>query len=408
MPASLKNLTEKSRQKEEALDRGMLLVDWVENELRDQISRQKEARKVRMPHERVLAKSLDVSLGTVRNAMARLRKDRLIRSVQGKGTFVVSAEKKSKASQVLILAHNLHYLYQNMGGGFLSKALMEKGFTPSLFQAEDPAPFLEHAETIEELAGVITISIPYAEYLQKIVQGINVPVVCVGDVIESVRSAPICDQVTNSNMGSGYAATKQLIHKGHKDIMFIVEGARRSYNEEFLFGAQQALKDNHLPFHEEWCLDLIGISQEFPSANGSYSRPVESIHQQMDRLLGNGGPIIKPTGLVHNAASELQVREVIHEYLHDFIIPENIVAATYAECLPVSYTGTTPAVAICSRLEDIAHRAVELLFRTREKDAPPIREFREELFLYERTNGVWKRKPLMENGDYGNPNSLDV
>jgi DNA-binding LacI/PurR family transcriptional regulator len=389
--------------KKEAVESGMLLVDWVETELRNQVSHQRASQQTRMPQERDLARQMGVSLSTVRGAMARLREDSLIRSVQGRGTFIVPQEEKSKTGQVLVLPRHVKYLYQHVGANTLDRVLREKGYVPNVFPATDPEVIFEQVRSMDDLVGVIALAVEHEDFLRTLTQGIDVPVVCVGDIIHSPRAIPVCDQVTNSNAGVGYVAAEELIRKGHRDIMLLSSKNERVYTREFIFGVRQAFDDNGVPFNEEWCFDLADISQEEPSEDGPFSHSVESVHRKMDRLLTSDSSGAKPTALICPEWNELRIREVLHEYLHDLIAPENIVLVTYAEYLPISFTGRGSAVAVCSRVEDIARRAVGLLSVPREKDEPPRRELLQKIYVYERNNGEWSRRKnaLLANGESG-------
>jgi GntR family transcriptional regulator len=67
------------------------VTDRVYADLLDRITDGRLPEGSRLPTERTLAEQLDVSRVTVRRAIARLRDERLIQSVQGAGTFVATS-----------------------------------------------------------------------------------------------------------------------------------------------------------------------------------------------------------------------------------------------------------------------------------------------------------------------------
>ena len=97
---------------------GQLLVDRVEQELRRRVGQIRNVPRAKLPQERVLAKTYGVSLKTVRKAMQRLKRDRLVRSVQGTGTFVVPAAQEN--TSVLVVASNVYHPCEMMAVGVVS------------------------------------------------------------------------------------------------------------------------------------------------------------------------------------------------------------------------------------------------------------------------------------------------
>jgi DNA-binding FadR family transcriptional regulator len=69
---------------------GRLRTDWVYKRLRDRFRAGLYQPRTRLPTERELSVEFGVSRPVIRGALARLREDGLVRSVQGSGSFVTA------------------------------------------------------------------------------------------------------------------------------------------------------------------------------------------------------------------------------------------------------------------------------------------------------------------------------
>ncbi|MBN1554240.1 MAG: LacI family DNA-binding transcriptional regulator [Phycisphaerae bacterium] len=384
----MQNVSLETRKKR-ALQSGKLLVDWMEDELRRQVTDLSKARTSKLPHERTLAKAHNVSIDTVRAALARLKKERLLKSIPGKGTFILPATQRT--GQVLIVSVNPFHPYNVMAGGVISSVLQEQGYAPNMLMRDNPVEELEHLGPLENLLGVMLIGAPSNEYIQAVMRHVDVPVVCIGDINQPVRPTAICDNVLTSNQGLGFAATEYLIHQGHTNIALGMWGLHSAFGRDHVFGYQQAMEKHNLPVHEEWCVEFPSVPFAQPDKENLYHQPLKGdLQKQIDRWFAPGAKKAHPTALIHNTASELQVRDLVHYYFHDHFAPEAVVAAIIAEYLPVAYNGMGSAQAVCIRFENLARRALELLRRPRPKSDPPIREFHEQIYIYRRTGVAWE------------------
>lgn len=373
--------------KKAAVEGGKYLVDWVEDELRQQMVKLSQSQNARLPREHVLAKSFDVSLNTVRSAMGRLKKDRLIHSVQGKGTFVVPSGKRT--GPVLVVADNPYHPYKVMAGGVMSSVLREAGFPVDLYMGTDPEDELEYVSRQENLLGVILLGAPSYEFIRRILRQTSSPVVCIGDIDdEVVRRPAICDTVLQNFQPLAYTAVEYLIHAGHQRIAYCGWGLHYASGQEFLRGYRAALETHQIEFRGEWLVDFPKVPFGHVSDSELYHQPAENVQRQIDQWFEPG--VEAPTALIHSAASELQIRDINHHYFRDHFPPEAIVGLSKPEYLKMNFNGMGKAAAVCMSFEHLARRALELLLRPREKDSPPVREAHEEICLYERENGVWK------------------
>jgi hypothetical protein len=372
-----------------ALESGKYLVDWVEDELRGHMEQLPARARARLPQERALAKSFDVSLNTVRSAMNRLKKERLVHSIQGKGTFLVPSGKKT--GPILVVGNNPYHPYQIMAGGVISSVLREKGFPVDLYLGTNPEEELDYIRRQENIFGVILIGASNRNFLKRALRQTKAPVVCIGGVHdELVRTPVICNTVMQDYQPIAHTATEYLIRAGHQRIVLCRWGKPSASVWDTIRGYRTALEMHGIKFREEWVVAFPSVP--FGHANDAelYHQPAEEIQRQVDRWFEPG--VETPTALIHTAATELQIRDTNHYYFHDHFSPDVIVGMNQREYLNLNYNGMGKAVSVCHRFEKLVHRALELLQRPRDKHTPPIRETHEELYVYERTNGVWKRR----------------
>lgn len=384
------------KRKKQALQDGKLLVDWMEEELLRQVSELSKNQSTKLPHERTLAKVHNVSVDTVRSALARLKKEHLIRAIPGKGTFINPSSKRT--GQVLVVSGNPFHPYNIMGSGVLSSVLREKGYTPNLLLKDNPDEEFEHIGSLDTLIGVISIGPVSNQFLQTISRQLRIPVVCIGEGSESIRTSATCDCVITSNHGLGFAATEHLIRAGHRNIAMGIWSLKSAFGKDFHLGYQRALEKYDIPYHEEWCISFPAAPFDQPGREDLYHQPLGEMQKQIDVWLEGGDKHTAPTALIHNAASELQVRDIVHYYFHDHFAPDAIAGMLFSEYLPVMYNGMGPGFVVCTRFENLARRALELLLRPRESDEPPVREFHEQIYFYQRREGIWELQ---------NPNSSE-
>ncbi len=114
--------------------------------------------------------------------------------------------------------------------------------------------------------------------------------------------------------------------------------------------------------------------------------PNGAAQEQIDDWFARGDA---PTGLVHSASYEVQIRDLLHTRFHDHFAPEAVVAMLYDESLQTGYAGFSDAAAVVVKFETIARRAIELLFRPRTGDEIPTRETQEAAYFRYRRDGVW-------------------
>lgn len=380
------NMANSSKEKDSlALDVSSLVSDRVERHLRKRI----EALRVgtMLPPQEVLVRELGASRHTIREAMDRLKRDHLLQSTRGRGTFVASGRQAKTA--VHLVSSSMHHTYNLMCIGVLTEVLRERGHLVHL--AGSHAPGAEWQDIIgghEQSAGAILIGSFPRDELQRLTECCRLPLVHVSDMDETYRRAALCDTVINDNAAMAFRATEHLIQQGHRRIALLGWSSEKIWDRELRRGYEDALRAHGIEPEADWALRLpeavspdTGLAMEKNATQESQGRA------QIERWRASGQA---PTALLHNAGSELQLRECLADYFPGMFPPRDVVAMTYWEILRSNYTAESDATAVCIKFRDIVERAVDLLAHRRSQNAPPTREMQGRIFIAQRRGGRWQ------------------
>lgn len=364
----------------------MLVVDRVERDLRQALAGRGHLVGSKLPQERDLAQQFNVSRRSIREAIARLKRDRLLRAVPGKGTFVVSSA-KPRMGVVLFNSDSLHS-YNMMCVGVLSEVLRKRGHSPVLVSTSDPlADWDGVMRDHPDACGAVLVGVYPRDLVKKLVRRCDRPMVLVSDMDECFRGMTVCDTVLNDNAAMAYAATAHLIRRGHRRIALVGWDFTRVWSRDMQRGYTEALLANGIEPDPDWQVDL-------PTARLGQADPVglaqrnQSVQQRVERWTTS--PQQGPTALIHSAGDESRMHDVLDTCFLGKFGDDRVVAVTYREMLTVAYTGMSDATAFCIRFGDVATRAVDLLLRERRRGEAPMREIQGRVFLCQRRNGLWQ------------------
>jgi DNA-binding LacI/PurR family transcriptional regulator len=356
-------------------DSTLLVVDRVERELR----RLTSTPGARLPYERDLAVQLGVSRHSVREAMARLKRDNLIRSIPGKGTFTL-ADGRGAATVHLMTKEN--YIYSMIFIGVISEILRENGYTAQVICSPhlvDEWQKVSHRPG-PSLGGIL-IGTATPQEVKAMAGRNDLPLVHVSDMLEPFRSPPQCDTVLNDNREMGVRAACHLAGQGHRAIVLIGWGEAEVWDNEMFQGICDGLRAHGIEPDSAWHVRL-------PRGEDSDSVLRVQARRQVEGWSRHGNA---PTALVYSADNELRGREAIEEFFGDRFGPGSTLAVSFWEMLQSTYKGRSGAVAVCTRFRDLGERALEILQRRQnDRRAPATREFHGRVFLARRENGLWK------------------
>jgi hypothetical protein len=358
-------------------DADLFVVDRVERELRSRL----EGADKKLPHERDLAIEYGVSRRSVRDAIARLKKDRLLRSIPGKGTFILSETKK--ATTIHVMACSTVGLYNLTFLSVLSDLIRKRGFTSHIVTCASPVEeWKKISSSPAGSVGGILVGPFRRQEIAAMVENSDLPLVHVSEMDEEYRTPPVCDTVLNDNTALAFRATEYLLRQGHRRIALIGWGNPRIWDRECVRGYTEAFRLHGMEPDSDWHLRLP--IQDRPDL-------YEASHTQVCRQIeGWFKREIAPTALIHPGEDELQMRDSIQEYFGDLFAPDAVISMTFWEMLLAAYKGRSDVVGFCPRLRDLGGRALDLLVRPKNKKEPACREFHGKVFMVRRENGIWR------------------
>lgn len=251
-----------------------------------------------LPSERAMKDFFSVSRATVRQAVNALINEGFLQSIAGTGTFVL--EKATKPSMTGLIglvtsSPNFNFFYPQLTAAF-NQRIRESGYglVMSLHS--------EHAETLDQMVdellaqNVVAMAItpprygditPTLERLRKH----KIPAVFIGRNFDQRN----LDIVATDNETIGYEATRHLINKGHRHIVFLGLLDYSTGNER-ASGYQQAMNEAGIPPY------IVQINEEELNAtNNTISTPREHLaspaKDAVQQIWGGNDKFDQPTAV---------------------------------------------------------------------------------------------------------------
>jgi DNA-binding transcriptional regulator YhcF (GntR family) len=360
-------------------DQSLLVVDRIEKELR----KFTQNPGIKIPHERDLAVQYKVSRYSIREAISRLKKDRLIRSIPGKGTITLAPPRKLTTVHLI---SNSTSVYIMIFIGVIAELLREKGFSTNIICSPH---FVEEWQNVAHqtecsLGGILVDSLCQPDII-SLTQNSTLPLVQVSETFEPYRSPPVCDTVVNDNRALAYCATDYLIHQGHRRIAFVGWNEPHIWDHDLHSGYTEAFRSHGIDPNPSWLVRLP--DKRGPTKPENFDLMETRSLAQIQEWSSSGNP---PTAVVSGGDDELWVRECFHKYFNNRFDDNAMMPMMFWEILQTHYRGSSPLTATCGRLRDLAERAIELLQRRQYTQGPPTREFHGRVYLAHRQNGNWK------------------
>jgi len=176
----------------------------------------------RLENERDLAAQFAVSRGTVRQALASLRRERLIISQHGRGNFVADPAFASADGKTVpmmgMMVYEREYFFEPVIRGAVDHAA-QRGYVLALGSNATPEDEQVHAKAFlnTKVNGVIIAPRPgcssnvYRQFIEQ-----NCPVVILDAVLPSVHE----DYVGLNETWGTHLAVEHLAQLGHRDIVY--------------------------------------------------------------------------------------------------------------------------------------------------------------------------------------------
>jgi DNA-binding LacI/PurR family transcriptional regulator len=369
-------------------DSDMLEVDRVEQQIRKDLAALPVGiSNHKLPRERILAERYGVCRTTLRQVIGRLKRDNLISSVWGKGTFVTPSRPKTK-TDVLLLCNDAQNQYNTMTIGTLSALIRQRDHISTVVVSKDPlSEWNKILQTHPNACGVVLIGpfVPRKD-LARLKEQCRLPLVHVGDLAEEIRGPAICNNVINDNAAMAYRATEYLIKHGHRNIAWLTWEKPKVWDLEIRRGYTEVLKMHGIEPDENLIIPSTyrppGMTQE-----ELWRADIALGLRMKESWLARGKT---PTALIHSCGVEAWIRDLLHYCFKDFFQYDSIVAMTYYEILRMNFIGFREATAVCVKFEELARRALDLLLRPQSDKEQPRRETLEQTHFYRRIHGDWQ------------------
>ena len=365
------------------VEKGGLLVDRVERELRARIKRMASAGETVLPMEKELATEYDVSVRTVRTALKDLKHERVLRSVPGKGTFIVPTTARKRLT--LVLARGITHPVSAVATKTILDVLREHGAPATVSVVENGrSDWASLGFAPRDVGGVLALGGAMDPAWLAELRGDGVPVVVLGDFACATRQPPLCHQIIPDNRAASYLATRHLLRAGHRRVLLACWGSETAWGRDLMRGYREALEEAGIPVDPAHVLALPSV--HFDPTTAHYIEDLGVIQEGVDRMLA--GPDA-PTAVVHNSALQIQAQAMMRTYFHDRFDPASAVAVSYVELLESGYLNGDEAWAVAMPYRDLVSLALGLLENGNANDAPALMTV-DKYCLWRRTEGRWR------------------
>lgn len=357
-----------------------LLVDRIAQALQSHVSRMMEAGETTLPKERELAEEYGISVRTVRKALKGLKDKRVLRSIPGKGTFIVPKSKRQHLT--LVLTSKITHPFTAMATEIILDVLREKGI-PAVVSV------IENGKTNwkilglspQDVGGILVLAPSINKDVLKSLQRDRVPIVVMGDFNEAFRQPQICHQVRPDTHASCYLATRHLLQEGHRNILTVCWGGEMSWGKYLIAGYKNAIEEAGLPFNADNI--IIPSKVHFDTENKHYVNPLGNAQKLLDKRLNAPDA---PTAIIHNSAIQLQANEMMHTYFHDRFNLDSIISLNHVELLERGYLNGEQAWAVAMPYRDLV---IVALYMLENKHTAPLALTINGYQMWQRNKGKW-------------------
>lgn len=371
-------------------DSDLLVVDRIEREIREEIAQRHFAPGTMLPKQDALVGRYQVSKGSIRRALERLKRDNVIQSIRGKGTFILDPQRRLK--DIILISHGPHFTYQTLLSNAISHHLHQFGRTVSLVNSDDPAaewPSILRKRI--DSCGVILAGSFTRDKILRLVKRATVPVVSLTEIDEPHRSAAACHAVLPDYRAIAYRCVEYFVRRGHKKIALLDWELEKPNGRDILLGYRQALDAFGLDYNEDWVVDLPKVPLRACELEAA---PPSQAQVARERFSGWKTSGHLPTALIHGSGYECTITDIINHCMDGHFSAQNVLGHMFTENLSASYRGLGPMTAFCTSIGTMVQQALDLIKKVPSADEPPIRYTLEHIRLYKRFDGLWKEQPL--------------
>jgi DNA-binding LacI/PurR family transcriptional regulator len=288
---------------------GLPLYQQIHARLQQRILGGEWAYGAMLPSEHELGVEYDISRGTVRQVLAELEKEGLIRRERGRGTFAAHLPRPELVAG--LHSRSISFIVPYVRDSFIPTILLgvesvarASGFVVLFNHVENSPEKQEDALRLaiqQGVAGIILYPVNSTDIgvvLSDLVQR-KVPLVLVDRYLRTLAT----DYVTSDNFGGGLSATQHLLRLGHRRIACLSWHDAAVTMEHRRTGYRQALLEAGLPLDPdlEWevegypDIDLAALAgclqrEPHPTALFASNDQLALATQRVARLLKIGIP----------------------------------------------------------------------------------------------------------------------
>jgi hypothetical protein len=311
----------------------------------------------------------------MRAALSRLKKERIIRSVPGKGNFIVPAGERTKLTLLL------HYGEDPMQSPF---SFMAINTILSVFREKDIPGMMgvmHEADKDWSHLGVDSSEVKSVlalggnrKYWHDLSKRTQVPVVVLNDFTESIRQPVLCTQIINDECAAAFLATKTLLNRGHRNIVIMLWSKGDVWVRDMERGYRAAFEDAGLECDENLILEVL------------YTEGVELFEMNVKNLFKEGRD---PTALIYNGSVENHLSELLQTCFYGKLESNAVITLGFEELLTNSFQAKGEAWAVAMSFRSMVNHAIKLLDEDG-NDIKPTRLIIDENSLYKRIDSKWK------------------
>ncbi|MEA5004331.1 MAG: GntR family transcriptional regulator [Christensenella sp.] len=231
----------------------IVLKQWIVDNIKNKTFKYND----KLPSENLLCRKFGISRQTVRNAMAQLSEEGVVKKVRGSGMYVNKTFAAATSKTVGILISYLNeYIFQHIFKE-IETVLQLEGYEIDLCisenRIEQERGFLDRMYH-SDVAGLIiegtrsALPNPNIRYYRKLEEK-DVPFLFIHNYYNDVK----CPSILMDDIGASKRMTQMLIEAGHTEIAGIFKGDDLQGHRRYL-GYVEALNEAGIPVREE----LIG------------------------------------------------------------------------------------------------------------------------------------------------------
>lgn len=339
------------------------LYRQVEVHLREQIESGTLKPGDMLPPVRELCKQFGgINHLTVRQAIRNLAEEELVRSIQGKGTFV-SQVPKAERCIAIVLPNLEEHMFTGIASGVQS--ILESEDIQTLI-LDSRGNWDKEAQNIRQLQnwpldGAVIFPLAHHDIAEQIfkMKLAGFPFVLVDRYFEAIETP----SVTVNNYQGGYELTHVLVEKGRRNFVWIGELVS-SAAQQRMQGFRDALNDNHIPAPRE-CIRSLELTPA--NSHAEYLQFLEQgIRQQLDYALAH---FQKPTLVFANDQSALLAVKLLKS--QDMSVPEDAAVAGFGD-RPEATLSTPALTTVRLSTQELGREAAKMLLTQMRNKSTPV------------------------------------